>query len=341
MSVTAVIPCYNAEAHLRDTLRAVRAQIRAPEEILVIDDGSSDGSVGIARAEGARVIETGRNRGPGAARNIGLQAARTPLVAFVDSDDVWAPDHLAHVVPMVERHAHVAVGWSRIEKVGTREVGGPSRTLTLPVVPCEAEVPFDALPLLIGRNVVAQSAVVARREALLAAGGYDSELRFSEDYDLWLRLASAGWCFAYTPRVTCRYRVHAAQVTAVASADAAVADTSWQVRGRLLGYLPPARRAALVPPVEARLQASYEAELRQAWRAADPAWLGALLLAQDAVPGGRAIAQAWRSRRALMPLWVPVHRTLRLGRAALRRFAAALPVTGGRADGAAAAEPPA
>jgi GT2 family glycosyltransferase len=318
MSVTVVIPCYNAEEHLRDALRSVRAQARPAHEVIVVDDGSTDGSAALARTEGARIVRTAGRVGPGAARNVGLEAVQTPLVAFLDADDFWLPDHLERVAPLVERSPEVAVAWSRVEKFGNLVVGAPSVTILAPAVDCPVEAPFDALPLLIERNIVSQSSVVARREALLGAGGYDPSFRFSEDYDLWARVSAAGWRFAYTPRVTCRYRVHPAQATAASSADAVVAGTSWRVRTRLERQLTSTRRAALLPPVEERLRLLYAGELRRAWRAADPAWLRTLLDASPQVPGGTEVANGWRARATWMPLWVALHRTLRIARGVFR-----------------------
>lgn len=340
MSVTVVIPCLDGEAYLGETLRAVQGQWRQPAEVIVVDDGSRDGSVAVAEAAGARVLRTAGRQGPGVARNVGVEAARTPFVAFVDADDTWTPDHLERLVGLLERHPAAALAWSRIETFGTRRPGrAPVRQLAA-LVPCPPEVPFDALPLLVGRNIVAQSTAVARRDAILAAGGYDPTLRFSEDYDLWTRLAAAGHPFVYLPQVTCRYRVHATQLTAIDAADAAVAETSWRVRQRLHQLLSPERRATLVPPLEERLRALYEAELRQAWRAADREWIAVLLAGSERVPGGAAIAEGWRARGVLLPFWVPVHRTLRLVRVTLRRLGAD-PVAASRSRVGAVGEAPA
>src|SRR5687768_16089587 len=109
MSSTAVvIPCYNGAAFIGDAIASTLRQSRPVAEVIVVDDGSSDDSVAIVRAFAAqgrpvRSIVVERNGGPATARNIGIAAATTPLVAFLDADDCWDEHHCAALVAAIER----------------------------------------------------------------------------------------------------------------------------------------------------------------------------------------------------------------------------------------------
>src|SRR5687768_8248493 len=117
-TVSVVIPCHNGEAFLEETLLSVRAQLRQPDEIIVVDDASTDGSAEIARRLGATCIPTGVNVGLPAARNFGIRHARGSLIALLDADDVWLPDHLRSVVDLLERHPETGVGFGRVRLFG-------------------------------------------------------------------------------------------------------------------------------------------------------------------------------------------------------------------------------
>jgi glycosyltransferase involved in cell wall biosynthesis len=93
LPIDAVIPAYNAAPYLDDSLSSILSQTRPPRSIIVVDDGSTDETVGIAQSYGARVI-SGPNRGLAEARNIGVRASTAPFVAFLDADDRWYPERL-------------------------------------------------------------------------------------------------------------------------------------------------------------------------------------------------------------------------------------------------------
>lgn len=92
--ISAYVPCYNAERYLKQTLLALSAQSHPPDEILVIDDGSSDQSAEIARQFPVRLIQHQRNRGLAAARNTAIQCAQHEFLAAVDADVVIEPEWL-------------------------------------------------------------------------------------------------------------------------------------------------------------------------------------------------------------------------------------------------------
>jgi GT2 family glycosyltransferase len=200
--LSVVIPCYNAAPFLDEAISSVFAQTRSPSEVIVVDDGSTDGTTEIADRRGVRVIRLERNVGAAAARNAGLRAARGDLVAWLDADDIWKPEHLAIVVPLLERFPEAVLAFSLVETFGCETSVWPALLA--------AGTPVDAEAECLRRCILPQNAVVVRRAEVLAAGGYDERLRLAEDYDLWLRL-SRQYSFICTHQVTCNWRCHADQ----------------------------------------------------------------------------------------------------------------------------------
>lgn len=190
-SVSVVLPTYQRRGLVGRAIASVLAQTRRDFELIVIDDGSTDGTGEAIAALGDTVrYEWQPNNGVAAARNAGIRLARAPLVAFIDSDNQWLPDHLAVVMEVLRRHpeAVLASTCRGYLNVGSQEAA-------------EAEL-VDVLPQLLLRNDVGfVSGTAAHRDALLAAGGFDERLSVAEDSELWVRLAMRG-PFAYVRRRT-------------------------------------------------------------------------------------------------------------------------------------------
>ncbi len=181
--VTVVIPAYNAAGTIRAALASVSAQTVAPDEVVVVDDGSSDGTTAAVTESGVAVRLLHQQRGgPSAARNAGIAATSGDLVAFLDADDEWHPEKLERQLPLVAAAGTVAVAtdWAR------SPVTAPAPA---PPEPHVSTVTGAALLLL---NRFQTSTVLARRDALEAVGGFDATLDGVEDWDLWLRLSEVG-----------------------------------------------------------------------------------------------------------------------------------------------------
>jgi glycosyltransferase involved in cell wall biosynthesis len=185
-----VIPIYNGCAYIVAALQSLVAQTRRDFEIIVIDDGSTDGSIDLVRAFAAstaaddpaiRVIRQD-NAGVSAARNRGIAAARADYVGFLDADDLWAREKVAHHVGLMAAHPAIDLTFS-----GFDHIDAAGRNLSAGLVPTEGALRLERL---MTRNVIHSSAVIARREAVVAAGGFDPALSFYEDVDLWLRVAA-------------------------------------------------------------------------------------------------------------------------------------------------------
>lgn len=189
--LSVVIPCFNAEKFLEETVASLTAQTYPNIEIILVDDGSSDGTGAIADKL-ARAGVNGRfpvraihqpNAGPSAARNAGIQAARGKYIGFVDSDDRWHKEKAAVQVALMEGNPSIGLtfsGWRII-----RENGEP--TARYGVTPAGA-VTLEAL--LYANLVATTSSVIARAAVLKDAGGFEPTMRHAEDLDLWLRIAA-------------------------------------------------------------------------------------------------------------------------------------------------------
>jgi glycosyltransferase involved in cell wall biosynthesis len=201
------MPVYQGSEHLAAAIESVLAQTFEQLELLVVDDGSTDGSSGIARSyaeRDSRVLYLRQeNAGQGAARNAGAEAARGEAIAFLDQDDLWLPNKLARQLPLLDDSTVVYSdtyilrdgGRDQEERLSDHLDGWP--------------VPATLGSLIAGNTIPVLTALLPRR-LLLAHGGLTSDpaLKGVDDYDLWLRLAIAGVTFSYVPEPLAVYRVH-------------------------------------------------------------------------------------------------------------------------------------
>jgi len=179
-AVCVVIPCYNHAHFLGEAIASALAQTHGARRIVVVDDGSTDGTVEVATRYGVRCLRQ-PNRGLPAARNAGLSVADEPYVVFLDADDRLLPGALAAgVAALAPRpEAAFAVGRNRRIDVEGRPLPSPSRP----------RVDADHYTSLVRRCwITMPAAVTYRRSALLAVGGFDETFRHAEDYELYLRL---------------------------------------------------------------------------------------------------------------------------------------------------------
>ncbi len=302
LDIGVVIPCYNGAAFIDNAIRSVLAQSRPVASIVVVDDASTDESVAIARSYATSgypvsVIPAERNGGPATARNIGVSATKEPLVAFLDADDRWEPDHCATVASLLERHPEVVLAFGRTRTVSD---GVPeASTAPLPTGPAGARCAF-LLEDLLYDNMVPQSAVIVRRGALQKVGGYTDGLRHSEDYDLWLRLAH-GHPFASTDAATCIRLMHEEQATNQALK---MYTGAWEARDRYHSF---AQRSGGAIPIERYrtiCMGAFERDLQWAWQSRSLKLLKGVLDLSDLVPGGDVVRRRWTRRMvAYWPLW--------------------------------------
>ena len=195
-TIAVVIPAYNAEAWIAETLASVHAQSRAPQEIIVVDDGSRDATAQVAAANGARVVRR-PNGGAAAARNCGIAAATSDWIAFLDADDLWlparverleaalllCPDVSAIFADYYREEGGVRTAWFEQDRhyhsLHGREISPGLRRFA------RGEL-VDAL--VRSREFLFTSALAVRRRALLDSGGYCETLSRAEDLEMMLRL---------------------------------------------------------------------------------------------------------------------------------------------------------
>ena len=198
--VGVVVPTYNHVDTLAEAIESILAQSRSPDEILVVDDGSTDGTKRLVRGFGRRVRYLYQdNRGLSAARNTGIQASTADWVCFLDADDLWEPNKLKLQVEFI-RTIDAAIGC-----VYTRYViQAPSFRTLSPIPPNKGAL---TLPNLLRRNWIGVLTVAARRDLLLDLGGFDEDLYATQDWDLWLRMAAIDVQFAYLPQPLAIYKI--------------------------------------------------------------------------------------------------------------------------------------
>lgn len=200
------MPTRARPALLAEALASVAAQTLSSWECLVIDDGPSAETRAVVEAcadERFVYMVPARGGSAAAARNAGLERAAAPLVAFLDDDDRWRPDKLAHQVEFLDTHPEVPLCAARMQFFG-----GSTQ-----VWPTHERLRYLAFDALLDANDVATSTVVARRAALSQAGDFEPERTVCEDYALWLRVARRAR-LALLPEVLCDYRVHPGSLSA-------------------------------------------------------------------------------------------------------------------------------
>ena len=181
--VSVIIPTYNRAAAVKEAVASVLAQTCRDFELLVVDDGSTDGTpAALARfGEEIRVLRSHRRRGVSAARNAGIAAAQGEWLAFLDSDDLWLPEKLERQMAFTEAHPQLLI--SQTEETWVR------RGLKVNRPRSHRKEGGRIFLRSLERCLVSPSAVVLHRRLLEDHGGFDEELPAAEDYDLWLRLS--------------------------------------------------------------------------------------------------------------------------------------------------------
>jgi len=187
--VSVVIPSYNCRTVIGETLESVLAQDYPAVEIIVVDDGSTDGTCDVVARYGGRVtLVRQRNAGAAVARNEGIRRALGKYVALLDADDLWLPTKLSLQIEYLEQHPEVGMCcthwhlgcWGRAPEFDTS-------TATSPPARLDQNWSGWIYTKLLQNCVVWTSTVVMRRELANRVGDFEPELRRGQDYDYWLR----------------------------------------------------------------------------------------------------------------------------------------------------------
>jgi glycosyltransferase involved in cell wall biosynthesis len=188
--VSVVIPTYNYGRYLRRAIESALGQTHRDVEVVVVDDGSTDDTRDVAngfRGDVRYVYQD--NRGPGSARNRGLAEAAGEVIAFLDSDDYFAPTHVEEQMAVLS--ADSERGWAFSDAVFVTEAGEILEKVSDSFGDVYGEIRSDALfeLLLTYWNFIATSSVMMRKRCVQGVGYFDEALRWHQDYEFWLRLA--------------------------------------------------------------------------------------------------------------------------------------------------------
>jgi glycosyltransferase involved in cell wall biosynthesis len=222
-----VIPAYNSERFIADTLRSVLAQTYPPHEIIVVDDGSTDGTRAIVTGTGGDVRYIFQpNQGVSAARNTGIAAATGELICFLDADDTWEPEKLQAQIAFMREHGDVGLVFSdevEFDSTGVQCISLLSTSRFASELGAGGRI-TDTYRKLLTENFIPTSTVMARRECFAVVGGFDHRLKAAEDRDMWCRIA-AHFPIACAPTVLGRKRVVPSSLSR---------DPEMTLRGRIL-----------------------------------------------------------------------------------------------------------
>lgn len=308
--VSIVIPVYNAEEFLAESVASSLAQDYPDIEIIVADDGSTDGSLAVARRYSSRVcILELPHVGRCEARNRAIMAATGEFISLLDADDLYLPGRVGKLVAALNASPEAALAFCDVHFIDAagRDLG-PPRYPPLPYEPAALESLFYGCRFT-------TDGVLMRRDRVLQAGLFDQAFSDgAEDYDLWVRMRLR-WPFVHVPEVLALYRMHGSNTSLTLGAEICMNDRI--VVTRLMQQLPWAR-----PQLAAHLLKLYSAEIgiwrtRGQWRLAlarygqalaqlrlvKPAhwpWFFLLLMMRLLLPP-RVITllKAWRSRMAI------------------------------------------
>ncbi len=248
--VRVVIPAYNRVACVHEALRSVLDQTFADFEILVADDGSTDGTAQVVEeycAMDARVrLVRLEHSGAASARNAALEAAgKHEYIAFLDSDDLWLPTHLDRAIAVLQEKRAVSVYFSALEILDVADPGSPERLiaeferLSAPVKMANQSLAGGFYLLnsetcrrafIMSKFVPMTPTVVVRRQAVARTPWFNSHLKVMEDSAFFLFLAHTGQSYVYDERISVRVRRLADSETEAVSPNA----MEWWLRSVLL-----------------------------------------------------------------------------------------------------------
>ncbi len=223
VDLSVIIPVYNCMAYLPACIDSIVAQQMDNIEVIVIDDGSSDGCKEWleqkSRIYAPLKVISQPNMGVVEARNEGIKAAKGDLIAFLDADDTWCPRKLSSQVDYMKRHQGCVLTFTNYDHVD--EAGND-------IIDCfsywKSEALnnnthgqfvglYDPLNVLLSANIVGTSTVVAKRQSMIDVGLFDPSLNSASDWDMWLKLTQTG-CFAYCSLPLMKYLMRQGSITA-------------------------------------------------------------------------------------------------------------------------------
>jgi glycosyltransferase involved in cell wall biosynthesis len=198
--VSILIPCFNAKQWIAEAINSALAQTWPEKEVIVVDDGSTDGSLDVIRSFDGRIRwETGPNRGGNAARNRLLELARAELLQYLDADDYLLPEKIAPQMGFMRANPELDVAFGPVTIEHWFERGARREQLSIPE-------PHDLWVLLAGWRLPQTGAPLWRKQAILDVGGWKVDQPCCQEHELYLRLLIGNKRFAYCPSNGAVYR---------------------------------------------------------------------------------------------------------------------------------------
>ena len=256
-SASAIVPCYNGAQWLAEAIDSIVAQTRSVDEIIVVDDASTDGSYEIAQRYNVTLVRNARNSGEGFSSNVGLRHAKGDLITWLDADDVWLPHHVSTLVTLLERYPEATTAFAAVQRFGLR-----NELIRGHVPPGK---PSNVFWRAFGDWVHTTIGSMTRRAALLRIGGFDEQERYSVDFDLWLRL-SRSHLFVSTYEVTSLWRWHHAQQSAHRTEQVAAL---YRFRRRYWEQEKETGDVGLAADMEATMVHLWREDMKTAWESGD------------------------------------------------------------------------
>lgn len=218
--ISCIVPVFNGESHLRETLDSILAQTHRPIEVIVVVDGSSDASAEIALGYGPPVrLVRQDERGPAGTRNRGIEEARGDYLAFLDQDDLWHPEKLSRQRQRFRLRPELSVCWSHVTLFWSGEIAEEGRRRA--GHPRGGTVPGYAT-----------TTMLARREVFEAIGPLDETLWFSDATEWVIRAREANVVMEMVDEALTFHRIHGANLTR--RQDARSRDEFLQIAERAL-----------------------------------------------------------------------------------------------------------
>ncbi len=199
--ISCIVPAFNSERYLKEALDSIRAQTYRPLEIIVADDGSTDGTAAVVAGYGGQVRYLGQpNAGPAAARNLGLRAARGEFIAFLDQDDLWHPEKLARQMARFQARPELDLCVSYLRLFWIPEL-----------IQEETYYHGHWHPQVVPGY--ATTTLLARRRLFDTVGWFNTALWFGDATEWFLRAAELGTVMELLPDVLTYHRMHHANLS--------------------------------------------------------------------------------------------------------------------------------
>ena len=218
MKISAIIPAYNSQDYILDAIHSIQNQTHPVDEIIVIDDGSTDNTQQTLenQTSGIKYIKQ-KNQGPSAARNTGIKAAQGDWIAFLDADDQWTPNKIEKQLIALKHspELHLIAGDMQEIDINNELITQSvlAKHKQLKQFQSNQSLPIrNALAELVNKNFIPTGTVLAKRSTLIEAGLFNAAIHFGEDLELWAKIASKH-AITCLPEILMLRRLHGQNAT--------------------------------------------------------------------------------------------------------------------------------